>query len=594
MTSFKWRGMRRGLLALASGTIMTSLPAFAQQRANLPPGAVVQPLGPDGGADLRRALTQVGTNAESSSALITAGREALAMGDGQAALTFFTRADALSPRDARAKAGIGAALAHIGQPATALSLFQEAVSLGAPEAEIAGDRGLAYDLVGDPARAQQDYALSLRNREDPEIQRRLALSLAVSGQREAALRILHEQLRGNDRAAWRTQAFVLALTGDAAGASRTAQSVMPGTAQAMSPFFARLSGLSPAQKAMAVHLGHFPSDGRVAMAGNVDTSADPGALALAQGGVPAAVVQPQSRPADTTASRRRPDPISSAARADLGRLERGTRTTAPPPRQRSQNNPAPAPQAQRETVQLAQRDPVQLAQRDPTPAPLPQRFSPSPAPGTATPTAAPVQRFQPASTAPTSVPRPDPAPGFSIAQAGPSPTPPPPASPTRQPAPTPVTPPRFADIAAVVNALPQEEVSRPAAPAPRPAPTPTRQAQAPARTAQTSPAPQPRQQARRPAPPAHPSRHWVQIAGGANRDTLPREYARLRGEAPALLGNRPAYTTPLNATNRLLIGPFPSAREAQAFVNRLAQEDLSAFAWTSPAGQEIERLPTGR
>ncbi|HWT12490.1 MAG TPA: SPOR domain-containing protein, partial [Allosphingosinicella sp.] len=97
----------------------------------------------------------------------------------------------------------------------------------------------------------------------------------------------------------------------------------------------------------------------------------------------------------------------------------------------------------------------------------------------------------------------------------------------------------------------------------------------------------------RAAQPSHPSRHWVQIAGGANRAGLPREFARLRAQAPELAG-RAAWTTPLNATNRLLVGPFPSSREAQEFVNRLAQREVAAFAWTSPAGQEIERLQTGR
>ena len=62
-------------------------------------------------------------------------------------------------------------------------MFAEAVALGAPEAEIAADRGLAWDMLGDPARAQADYALALRREDDPEVRRRLALSLAISGQR---------------------------------------------------------------------------------------------------------------------------------------------------------------------------------------------------------------------------------------------------------------------------------------------------------------------------------------------------------------------------------------------------------------------------
>ena len=93
-----------------------------------------------------------------------------------------------------------------------------------------------------------------------------------------------------------------------------------------------------------------------------------------------------------------------------------------------------------------------------------------------------------------------------------------------------------------------------------------------------------------PAKPKNPSRHWVQVAGGANKNTLPREFSRLKEKAPKLLGSRTPYTTPLRATNRLLVGPFKSESEAQAFVNDLAKLDLSAFSWTSPEGQEIEKL----
>ena len=53
-----------------------------------------------------------------------------------------------------------------------------------------------------------------------------------------------------------------------------------------------------------------------------------------------------------------------------------------------------------------------------------------------------------------------------------------------------------------------------------------------------------------------------------------------------------AYTTTARATNRLLVGPFASNRAAQEFVNQLAGRNVTAFAWTSAAGQEIERLQT--
>jgi hypothetical protein len=87
-----------------------------------------------------------------------------------------------------------------------------------------------------------------------------------------------------------------------------------------------------------------------------------------------------------------------------------------------------------------------------------------------------------------------------------------------------------------------------------------------------------------------PSRHWVQIAGGANEAAMTREFLRLKAKAPKLLATRTAWTTPLRATNRLLVGPFKSSEEAQDFVNELAKLDLPAFSWTSPAGQEILKL----
>jgi hypothetical protein len=42
------------------------------------------------------------------------------------------------------------------------------------------------------------------------------------------------------------------------------------------------------------------------------------------------------------------------------------------------------------------------------------------------------------------------------------------------------------------------------------------------------------------------------------------------------------------------VGPFDTFAAAQEFVNRLARAEVAAFAWTNPAGQEIERLPTPR
>ena len=83
---------------------------------------------------------------------------------------------------------------------------------------------------------------------------------------------------------------------------------------------------------------------------------------------------------------------------------------------------------------------------------------------------------------------------------------------------------------------------------------------------------------------------WVQVAGGANKADLPKAWRALVAKAPASFKGRQAWTTPLRFTNRLLTGPFTSQKEALGFVNELNKSGLSGFAYTSPAGQDIERL----
>jgi tetratricopeptide (TPR) repeat protein len=553
MFSFVMRGGSRGLLLLAAG-IGLAAAAQAQNRAALPAGAIVQPLDDGAGAELRRNLTTLAQNPRSVTALNGAGRAALDMGDADAALSFFARAAEAEPGNARARAGMAQALVRLERPREAMPLFAEALSRGAPEAEIAGDRGLAWDTLGEPGRAQADYALALRREDDPELRRRMALSLAISGRREEALRMIEAQLRNHDRAGWRTQAFVLALTGDAAGAERTARDMMPQGAQALAPFLARLAALSPSQKALAVHFGHFPGDGRAAAYAQADTRPDPGAMALAQ-----RTYQP---PADRTAPRRRPDvaaPIerSAGARRRDDRDDRDDRgTLAEPVRRR---------------VELADAQP-----RRPVPRP-PQTEAP--------PWPEPVLDQGPNA-------------GFTILpQRQPQP-----ALPRLEPRPEPRLEPPVADlsgVAAVVASL--EDAQSPPAPAaapprreartpPRPEPQPA--ARAPARTAEArTPSSSSRTSRARPAPPANPARAWVQIATG-EKAGLAYTLRTFRERAPALLGGRGAWTAPVAATNRLLIGPFASEREAQAFVNQLASRNVPGLVWTSAAGQGIDRLQT--
>ena len=87
-------------------------------------------------------------------------------------------------------------------------------------------------------------------------------------------------------------------------------------------------------------------------------------------------------------------------------------------------------------------------------------------------------------------------------------------------------------------------------------------------------------------------------AGSGCRSPAARRRRRCRANLPGSRRRRRSCSAAgrpgrrrLNATNRLLVGPFAGAKEAQAFVNQLKAGDLSAFAWTSAAGQKIEKLP---
>jgi Flp pilus assembly protein TadD len=539
------RGARFGLALLGVGILTAAAPGAAQN-------GVVRERPDDA---LSRNLRSLAENPRSLHALMGAGQAALTMGDPQAAVTFFARAEEQAPRDGRIKMWIGSALVQMEQPAGALKFFAEAAALGVAEADIARDRGLAFDISGDPRRAQRDYRLVLRRGADPEVTRRLALSLAVSGEREPALRLLEEQLLVRDRAAERTRALILALTGDAAGATRAVQAAMPGPqANAMASFLARLPGLSLADRALAVHFGRFPGDGRSApLTTDAYASLDP-------------VVRAGTPDTGQPALGRRtavPVPVSTAPRRRPGSDDSDSGRALRPAASPDSSAKAP-PRVHARAVPVKQDPPVEAKPRpaDPSPGPPPQpKAQPVELAVTRLPAAGPPDN------AAASAARPDPAPAREEPRSGS----------------------RLADIAASIAAIPEDAPpvrtsSAPARPASRAA-----AAAPPKERARTAAAPAKKKTP--PAPPREPARHWVQVAGGANKATLPREYARLKAKAPKLLGARAAWTVPVGATNRLLVGPFAAGKEAQAFVNELAKADLSAFAWSSEAGQKVERLP---
>lgn len=212
---------------------------------------------------LAHALRTLQAEPHNLAALTAAGHNALLLGDSNAAVGFFGRAQEIAPRDGRVKAGLGSALVQLEKPQDALRLFADASRLGVPDTEFAADRGLAYDLTGDPRRAQRDYALVLAaHPDDDTTRRRLALSQGISGDKAAALATLDPLVRKKDIAAWRAQTFVLAMNGDIKGANDITRVMLPQQATMLQPFLARLAGLTPAAKARAVHFGEMPAAGQ--------------------------------------------------------------------------------------------------------------------------------------------------------------------------------------------------------------------------------------------------------------------------------------------------------------------------------------------
>jgi tetratricopeptide (TPR) repeat protein len=790
MTKSQTKGVRLGLAMLGAGMLLSTAPLAAQTGNPAMDGPREA---------LSRNLRSLAENPKSVQALMGAGRAALELGDPQASITFFGRAEEQAPRDGRIKMWIGAALLQLQQAQGGLKFFSEASSLGVPEPELAGHRGLAWDLLGDNRRAQRDYRLALASKPDAEVMRRLALSLAISGEREPALRTIEDQLLVRDRAAERTRAFVLALTGDAAGAARAVQTSMPGAqSSALSPFLERLPALTPTERAMAVHFGHFPKHGRnlpvppansyaalntATAAGTPDRTQNAlgkrAPAARSQRGTQVAAAQPQRQtqvaasqaPGETRNRGSQPQRQTQVAAAQpsgetqtagaqpqrsnqgaAAQPQRGTQIAAaqaPLPRwQPRVDRPAasaprqPAAAAERprsepsrpvresawdwsrgasrvaETSPRVERQQQQVAAVAPAPRdPGLPRIVSGPAQPAATPaqqapaTAMPAQQMPvrvadaaPAAsapfrmadaaanvgTAPVSAPASafsppviaNPGPAFAapaagmqtqaaplrIADAAPAAAdilnapgfslgaPEAPQSAVREvalaassvavtplPAPAPVEErgaSRLASVGALIATLEEPAPAPPAAPAAS-APTPATQKAVPAPAAAakvTPPAKVPVVAAARkepaaaaagtaakkdaapaaaasakgidaakppaakpaakknaaadkePVKPAEPSRHWVQVAGGADKAALPREFARLKAKAPKLLSAQTAWTTPLRATNRLLVGPFKSDDDAQSFVNELGKAELTAFAWTSEAGQKIEKL----
>jgi len=251
-------GTRRALLL--AGAVLALAPGWAGSTP-LRAQEVVQALPPPEAAELNAALRRLAARPRDLEALLSAGEASLVLRDASAASGFFDRAAAIAPGDARVILGQARVALEQQRPVAALQGFARAESAGARPRDMAADRALAYDLVGDNAAAQALYRSVLAADEDnSEVRRRLALSLAISGNRSEFERVLYPMLRDEDRAAYRTRAFGLAVLGRPDEAVAIADAMMPtDLALRMAPYLRYMPRLTKAQQAAAGNLGAFPA-----------------------------------------------------------------------------------------------------------------------------------------------------------------------------------------------------------------------------------------------------------------------------------------------------------------------------------------------
>ncbi|CAN5147797.1 hypothetical protein BH09PSE3_BH09PSE3_25670 [soil metagenome] len=648
------------LLALAGSlAVAVSVSAGAQTIGNVPTIGNARPIMPQAGIPARIGaadpadmlsmhLRTLAVAPRSLSALLGAGESALAVGDPNAALGFYARAEQVDPRSGKAKAGLASALVMLERADDALPLFAQAVSLGIPEAEVASNRGLAYDLRGDSRRAQRDYQLALKHAPDDETTRRYALSLGISGDRAQAMTLLDPLLRKQDQSAWRARAFILAMTGDVAGANGIARQVMPANlASTMSPFLTRLPQLSAADKAHAVAFGTMPSSGtnmasveigdpfhaiRNNDAGGASDGLIPAGPPLGTD-VPVARIaavplsrEPRRRPGRDVVTMAAPAPVAaSPARVAVGTDLAAERLSAPivkapvviaqalPPRMVPKpgfSTPVPAigqPVTGRAGAGVALASPVR---QPPVIVKVPPTRTTNE--GTVAETQSETKPVFETAPEPKNLPATDdnrpafatsPLPVRASLTGPPAATPAPVSAPAHivTPVPEVVEAPKpaaavpMSRLASILAGLTPEMESTPVAlPTAAEAKAARRVAQRKAAEAAAVAADLKAEKEAQAAEAAeakrNPARLWVQVATGNNERGLPTTWNRIRDDNAIALKGRSAFSVPFKATNRLLVGPMKSPADARALVNTLAKNGLSANTFSSEAGQEVTRV----
>lgn len=599
--------------------------------------------------ELRDAVRRMALRPSDPVALSDAGHAALKLGDAAAALNFFTRANSLQPGNANTVAGMGSAMVRTENPFEALRYFDDALRLGASERGIALDRALAFDLLGNFSRAHQDYRLARSFGDSDDLTRRYAMSLSMAGKANEADGLLVPLLQRNDPEAWRARSMMLAARGNLKEAVQIAEGFLaPDAARRMENFLRQMPRMTDAQRAAAMHFGHFPV-GRIG-----EDSAEIKQVAAATGATKVASAatgqdrlipsgQPLGAPVSkasqgkaaqdktsqgktppsgvsTSSAQKKMDEIASAkpvvltanrlpapetARAPVRIILPGSTAIAsstPPP---MAANPASIPAATGSAA-LSKNAMEEVRQRQvvattPTPPPPPSSSPAAPLPTPDT------KAEQPAILPPVAATglaenlkvETDPAPAKAVAQGAlqdDAPAPAPVSTAVSNPPPLPASePPQPArtasfDLDALVQSIeiPESEQTRTVAPVDLNA---IKKAQAKAETAQGAAAKDPKTGKPKVEPKAapQPARIWVQVATGAEA-ALGGDYRRFAKKSPELFKGKEGWTSVWGKSSRLLVGPFADGKAAKKWDADYRKAGGNSFVWQSENGLVVKKL----
>jgi Flp pilus assembly protein TadD len=530
-------------LAFSAGGVSPSVHAQAVDESALEaldqqtPAVLPNVVEPAGAVELRDAMRRISFSPSDADALADAGNASLLLGDANAALNFFTRANAIRPNNSRIVSGLAIATVRTENPFEALRLFDDAVRLGASERSIAADRALAFDLLGNFGRAQQDYQLARTVASSDDIIIRQAVSLSLAGQKEQADAMLLPLLQRNSPTAWRARAFMLAARGDLRESNKVAQGFMDApSAQKMERFFRLMPNLTGAQQAAAIHLGHFPTSQSVGR----DSEQVRRVAATAQ---QSAVGPAQNRL------------IPSGAPL-------GTKPTAA---RDAKSEAKPQGKPDRKTQERTE---VQVAvATTPRPDPVFAKVDLAVTVAAATPTAQ-----EPVSLAAVSPPQPAPAKIIAVPTAAPAST----AS-------------AGFSLDAIVGAIEIPESEQ--RPSEIPVDLKKLKPVTPKAAVDASKAAKidPKAAAKAKLEAANPARIWVQIATG-EASGLGFDYRKLTKNNPVLFKAQKPWTSPWGKTARLLVGPFPDAKAAKKWEGDFKKAGGDAFMWKSEIGVPVNAL----